>query len=71
MPRHTKYESKVQEAVFTFIVVPLVFIFGILIVSEVISSQIGGEIFKWFLFSAGTIVALAIYFRKKLSEIGW
>lgn len=71
MPRPTKYESKVQEAAFKFIVVPLLFVLGIYIVSVFISDQIGGDIFKWFLFGAGSLAALAIYFKKQLKEIKW
>lgn len=71
MPRKSKYEQKVEEVIFKFIVVPFVFIIGLLIVSEIISQQIGGEIFKWFLFGGGLIVGLAIYFKKQLQEIKW
>ena len=71
MSRPSKYESKVQEAVFKFIVVPFLFVIGLLIVSEVISQQIGGEIFKWFLFGGGLLVGLAIYFKKQLEGIKW
>ena len=71
MPRLTKYERKVQETVFKFIVVPLLFVLGIYIVSDFISKEIGGDLFKWFLFGAGSLSALAFYFKKHLDEISW
>jgi len=71
MARKSKYERKVEEAIFRFFVVPVIFIIGLLVVSDIISQQIGGEIFKWFLFGGGLLVGLAIYFRKQLQEIKW
>ncbi|RLJ00955.1 MAG: hypothetical protein DRP06_00565 [Candidatus Aenigmatarchaeota archaeon] len=71
MSRPTKYERKVKEAVYIFIVVPLIFVIGIFIVSDFISRQMGGEIFKWFLFSAGTLSALVFYFKEKLKDSKW
>ena len=71
MARKSKYERKVEEAIFRFFVVPVIFIIGLLVVSDIISQQVGGEIFKWFLFGGGLLVGLAIYFRKQLQEIKW
>ena len=71
MARKSKYERKVEEAIFRFFVVPVIFIIGLLVVSDIISQHIGGEIFKWFLFGGGLLVGLAIYFRKQLQEIKW
>lgn len=71
MARKSKYERKVEEAIFRFFIVPVIFVVSLLVVSEIISQQIGGEIFRWFLFTGGLLVGLAIYFRKQLREIKW
>lgn len=71
MPRPTKFESKVQEAVFTFIVVPLLLIVGVLVVSDIISQRFGGEIVKWLLAVPSILLALGVYFKTKLKEIHW
>ena len=71
MSRPTKFESKIQEAVFTFIVVPLVLIVGVLVVSDIVSQRFGGEIVKWLLAIPSILLALAAYFKIKLKEIHW
>ena len=71
MPRLTKYESKIQEVIFKFLIVPFIFVLGIYLISDFISHQIGSDVFKWFLFVAGTLTSLALYFKKHLQEINW
>jgi len=71
MSRPTKFESKIQEVVFTFIVVPVVLIVGVLVISDIVFQRLGGEIVKWLLAVPGILAALRIYFKTKLQEIHW
>jgi len=41
MPRLSKYQKKVQEAIYRFVVVPFLFVIGVYMVSVTISSLAG------------------------------
>ena len=64
-----KYQRKLQEAVFTFIIVPVLFISGAVLVSLLLG--LVKEPGFGFLITGGIITALWVYFKRCLKDIKW
>ena len=52
-----------------FVYVPVVFILGLIIVSELIKTQISNDIFRYLLVGGGLLTALVIYYKKQLMKV--
>ena len=67
-----KWKEKVDEATYKFFVVPVIFLLGLFVVSEIIQAFTDiTDFFKWMLFSAGLLGLIIYYFKKHLNNINW
>ena len=57
-----------DPAYYKFVYVPICFILGIVIVSEIIKIYIPNTFFRYFLISAGLLGALAVYYKDQLKS---
>ena len=57
-----------DPAYYKFIYVPVCFILGIVIVSEIIKIYIPNTFFRYFLITAGLLGALGVYYKEQLKS---
>ncbi|MEK6918495.1 MAG: hypothetical protein AABW73_00470 [Nanoarchaeota archaeon] len=63
-------EDAYNNAVFRFIILPVLFLLGLYVVSVIITQFVGAnELFRWIIFSGGLLAALVYYFKKQLSDL--
>ena len=62
------YRKRMDPAYYKFVYVPVVFIVGLIIVSELIKTAIPNDFFRYFLIGTGLLGALALYYKKQLQS---